>query len=385
MELIKSKRGGDKLLYEGYAYTRKRTTKSSIRWECSKRHTEGCKGIIITNLDISEITSSSEHSHPSDPLAIKAMKVRQELKDRVSLDEGTPGQIIADVLAQYPEVKEALGKTDSVKRAMRRHKRGQTHEKHASKEALPPSPEEFRATEGPNNFPLLTYDNYVEEMTLFLHKYAMAVATRPLVFVTGNAKKLEEVVAILGDSFPFRVVSQKIDLPEYQGEPDDISRLKCQAAAELIKAPVIVEDTCLCFNALGGLPGPYIKWFLEKIGPEGLYKMLVGFEDKNAEAVCTFAYSSGNPEDEVLLFHGRTLRTIVEPRGERTFGWDPCFQPKGYTQTYGELDSSVKNTISHRFKALDALREYFVNDEGKALLTKRLKIEGEVKLEEPDV
>lgn len=80
MELIKSKRGGDKLLYEGYAYTRKRTTKSSIRWECSKRHTEGCKGIIITNLDISEITSSSEHSHPSDPLAIKAMKVRQELK-----------------------------------------------------------------------------------------------------------------------------------------------------------------------------------------------------------------------------------------------------------------------------------------------------------------
>ncbi|MPC33595.1 Inosine triphosphate pyrophosphatase [Portunus trituberculatus] len=81
------------------------------------------------------------------------------------------------------------------------------------------------------------------------------MAARGLVFVTGNAKKLEEVRAILGDSFPFRLVSQKIDLPEYQGEADEVSRKKCEAAAELVKGPVIVEDTCLCFNALGGLPG----------------------------------------------------------------------------------------------------------------------------------
>jgi len=56
---------------------------------------------------------------------------------------------------------------------------------------------------------------------------------------------------------------------------------------------VIVEDTCLCFNACKGLPGPYVKWFLEKVGPEGLYKMLVGFEDKTAYAVCTFAFCQG--------------------------------------------------------------------------------------------
>jgi inosine/xanthosine triphosphate pyrophosphatase family protein len=43
------------------------------------------------------------------------------------------------------------------------------------------------------------------------------------------------------------------------------------------------SDSCLCFNALGGMPGPYIKWFLQKIGPEGLHKMLHGFEDKSAE------------------------------------------------------------------------------------------------------
>lgn len=192
-------------------------------------------------------------------------------------------------------------------------------------------------------------------------------------FVTGNAKKLEEVRAILGDSFPFRLVNQKIDLPEYQGEADDVSRKKCEAATELIKGPVIVEDTCLCFNALGGLPGPYIKWFLEKLKPEGLHKMLAGFEDKSAEAVCTFAYSSGDPKDEVLLFHGRTAGTIVEPRGDNNFGWDPCFQPKGYTETYAEMDKAVKNGISHRRRAVDALREYFTEEEGKELLTKKLK------------
>uniref|UniRef100_A0A672K6J2 Inosine triphosphatase (nucleoside triphosphate pyrophosphatase) n=1 Tax=Sinocyclocheilus grahami TaxID=75366 RepID=A0A672K6J2_SINGR len=63
----------------------------------------------------------------------------------------------------------------------------------------------------------------------------MAVPTgRAVVFVTGNAKKLEEVVQILGDKFPYKLVSKKIDLPEYQGEPDDISIQKCQEAARQV-------------------------------------------------------------------------------------------------------------------------------------------------------
>ncbi|XP_065777601.1 inosine triphosphate pyrophosphatase isoform X3 [Muntiacus reevesi] len=98
---------------------------------------------------------------------------------------------------------------------------------------------------------------------------AASLAGKKIVFVTGNAKKLEEVIQILGDKFPCTLVAQKIDLPEYQGEPDEISIRKCQEAARQVQGPVLVEDTCLCFNALGGLPGPYIKWFLEKLKPEG--------------------------------------------------------------------------------------------------------------------
>lgn len=212
------------------------------------------------------------------------------------------------------------------------------------------------------------------------HRKTMA---RPISFVTGNAKKLEEVRAILGARFPREIVAVKLDLPELQGEIDDICKLKCLEAARQVKGPVMVEDTCLCFNALKGLPGtendslityfldfnsqfklpagPYIKWFLDKLGPEGLHKLLDGWEDKSAQAVCTFAYTD-RPDGEVILFQGRTEGDIVAPRGPRDFGWDPVFQPTGYDQTYAELPKPKKNEISHRYRALAKLAEHFADE-----------------------
>lgn len=78
---------------------------------------------------------------------------------------------------------------------------------------------------------------------------------KPITFITGNVKKLEEVVAILGKDFTRELVSRKIDLPEWQGEMNEISIKKCQEAAKHVKGPVIVEDTSLCLKALGDLPG----------------------------------------------------------------------------------------------------------------------------------
>lgn len=182
--------------------------------------------------------------------------------------------------------------------------------------------------------------------------------SKKLIFVTSNKKKLQEVIAVLGKSFPFKIENQSIDLPEYQGEPNDICIAKCKAATQIIQGPVIIEDSCLCFNALGGLPGPYIKWFLDKLGPEGLHRLLQGWEDKTAYAICTFAFSEG-PDAKILLFQGRTEGTIVSPRGAHGFGWDPCFLPNNYSQTYGEMPSELKNSISHRYRALQELRNYF--------------------------
>ena len=88
--------------------------------------------------------------------------------------------------------------------------------------------------------------------------------------------------------------------------------------------------------------------------------MLHGFEDKSAYALCTLAYHPGVEGSKVILFRGRTDGKIVAPRGPRDFGWDPCFQPDNYTETYAEMSKDVKNTISHRYRAVKALRDHFI-------------------------
>ena len=86
--------------------------------------------------------------------------------------------------------------------------------------------------------------------------------------------------------------------------------------------------------------------------------MLAGFDDKSAEAVCIFAYHSGESGADVKLFVGRTPGTIVAPRGPSTFGWDPCFQPNGFEQTYAEMAKEQKNKISHRGKAMEQFKSF---------------------------
>ncbi|VDK60950.1 unnamed protein product [Anisakis simplex] len=192
-----------------------------------------------------------------------------------------------------------------------------------------------------------------------LQCFSLMATKRTLKFVTGNANKLREVRAILSPHI--EVESVDLDLAEYQGEPDEIARKKCADAAKQLQSEVIVEDTCLCFNALGGLPGPYIKWFLKNLRPEGLHKLLSGFDDKTAYALCTFALCEG-PDKPVLLFRGRTDGCIVEPRGENHFGWDPCFQPDGFDETYAQMKPDLKNSISHRGKALALLKKHFISE-----------------------
>ncbi|KAK7710948.1 nucleoside triphosphate pyrophosphohydrolase ham1 [Botryosphaeria dothidea] len=180
------------------------------------------------------------------------------------------------------------------------------------------------------------------------------MAPKELNFITGNANKLAEVRAILADS-GVDLRSQSVDLLEIQGTVEEVTLDKCKRAAEQVGGPVLVEDTCLCFKAMNDLPGPYIKWFMQSIGVQNLHKMLDGFEDKSAQAVCTFAYSEG-PGHEPILFQGRTDGKIVPSRGPTNFGWDSTFEYEG--QTYAEMPKSEKNKISHRGKALDKLKEW---------------------------
>jgi len=185
-----------------------------------------------------------------------------------------------------------------------------------------------------------------------------------ITFVTGNKKKLEEVVRILSKSnessspLAFSISNQKIDLPELQGDPLEIAKEKCALAAKEVMGPVITEDTSLCFTALKDMPGPYIKWFLEKCGHEGLNDMIAFSEDKSGYAQTVVGFCPG-PGQEVVVFDGRTRGIVVPARGSLDFGWDPIFQPdEGDGFTYAEMSKGAKDSISHRSRAFGKLRSY---------------------------
>jgi inosine triphosphate pyrophosphatase len=185
-----------------------------------------------------------------------------------------------------------------------------------------------------------------------------------ITFVTGNKKKLEEIKQILskGLEIPYEITNQKLELPELQGDPEEIAKEKCRQAAKQVNGPVFTEDTSLCFNALNGLPGPYIKWFLEQCGHDGLNKMLDGFDDRSAYAQTIVAYTTG-PEEEVHIFDGRTNGRIVNPRGSLDFGWDPVFEPvEGDGKTYAEMSKDFKNSISHRGRSFEKFRTFLAGE-----------------------
>ena len=179
-------------------------------------------------------------------------------------------------------------------------------------------------------------------------------------FVTGNKKKVEEVQRILSvcKALPFTLTNQKLDLPELQGDPLTVAKEKCALAAKTINGPVITEDTSLCFNALNGLPGVYIKWFLEANGLDGLNDMISFSDDKSGYAQTVVAFCAG-PGKDVMLFDGRTHGKIVRPRGSKAFGWDPVFEAdEGNGMTYAEMTGDQKDSISHRKRAFIKFRDF---------------------------
>lgn len=185
-----------------------------------------------------------------------------------------------------------------------------------------------------------------------------------ITFVTGNKKKLEEVKRILSNGpgkLACTICNHKLDLPELQGSPRDIAKEKCALAAKELNSAVITEDTSLCFNALNNLPGPYIKWFLEDCGHDGLNNMIAFTDDKAAYAQTVVGYCPG-PNQDVIIFDGRTSGKIVPPRGSLEFGWDPIFEPdEGAGLTYAEMSKDQKDAISHRSRAFAQLRAYLMS------------------------
>ncbi len=180
-------------------------------------------------------------------------------------------------------------------------------------------------------------------------------------FVTGNAMKLREVEEILGmNGLPLPLEMIDIDLDELQeSQPEKIAAAKARLAAEACGGPAIVDDTSLCLNAIGGMPGPYIKWFQQS--KVELHRLLTDYDDKSAFAQSCIAFSPG-PGAVPLVFSGVCNGTIVSPRGGSGFGWDAVFQPEGSAETFAEMSGEAKNAISHRSRALALLAQHLKGD-----------------------
>ena len=176
---------------------------------------------------------------------------------------------------------------------------------------------------------------------------------QPLVFITSNMNKVKQVQMHL--DHPVEHVN--LDLTEMQSlDPMKIVEQKAKEAYQHIKKPVLVEDTSLIFNALGKLPGPFIKWFLEEIGNEGICRMLDNYSDRSAIAWILFAYYDGS---SVHIFDVKQQGTITNhPQGEDGFGWNHIFIPDGETKTFAEMGQEEKDRTSLRKRALIKLDKF---------------------------
>ena len=168
--------------------------------------------------------------------------------------------------------------------------------------------------------------------------------------VTGNPHKLAEARRILG----IEIAGENLDLPEIQSSDlETVLRAKADAAWAALGRPLIVEDTGLALAALNGFPGPLVKWLLQAIGAAGMARLGHSLGEPRVEAMCGLLYLDA---EGPILAKGRTPGTLVEPRGEGGFGWDPVFQPDGTSETYAELSPEIKDEIGHRGRAWRALQ-----------------------------
>ena len=169
-----------------------------------------------------------------------------------------------------------------------------------------------------------------------------------ITLITGNAHKLKEWQRMLGDAVDLQHTA--IDLIEIQSmDSQEIISHKVRQAYDQMQVPVVVEDVSFGIDKFDGLPGPFIKFFEQKLGPAAMYQ-LAG-EESPAEAICTIGYYDGERE---IIVTGRVHGTAVAARGTG-FGFDAGFQPDGSDITYGQMTPEQKDSMSHRRLAINEL------------------------------
>ena len=208
-------------------------------------------------------------------------------------------------------------------------------------------------------------------------------------YVTTNEGKVTEAVEYLGDG----VAALEYDYLEIQA--DSLEAVAAHGARESfahVGKPVIVDDAGLYLDGFDGFPGPYSAYVEDTLGVERVGRLARTENATRAHFRCVIAYCDGEPFEAspepvdfgdrrghdlaaenratattddtvdagslpVKLFAGSVPGTIVEPRGDGGFGYDPIFEHDG--KTFAEMSAEEKNAVSHRGRALAKFAEWY--------------------------
>ncbi len=175
---------------------------------------------------------------------------------------------------------------------------------------------------------------------------------KDITFITGNQDKADYLAKYLG--IPVKHV--KLDLDEIQSlDLKEIVEHKVRQAFAKLNSPVIVEDVSLEFEALGSLPGPFIKFFVDNVPFETICTMVNG-QSRKATARCVFGYYDG---EHLELFEGMLNGEIAQtPAGENGFGWDRLFIPDGYSVTRAQLTEEDNKKTYTQIKPFEKLKTF---------------------------
>lgn len=187
------------------------------------------------------------------------------------------------------------------------------------------------------------------------------VTMQTLLVATWNKHKTKEIGQILGAGWNVRDLTTLEDAPivnETGSTFAENAALKAVAISESFSDLVLADDSGLAVDALNGEPGVYSARFAgeEATDAENRFKLIgllktLASREFPARFQCEMVLAR---RGEILASFSGTVEGIVVPfeRGDRGFGYDSMFIPAGYNQTFAELPSEIKNSLSHRARAL---------------------------------
>ncbi|PIT93054.1 MAG: hypothetical protein COU06_01975 [Candidatus Harrisonbacteria bacterium CG10_big_fil_rev_8_21_14_0_10_38_8] len=174
---------------------------------------------------------------------------------------------------------------------------------------------------------------------------------KDIIFVTSNKDKFREASEVLG----YELKRKAVDIEEIQDlDVIKVAKAKAKQAYEVLKKPVIVEDSALYVSVWSGFPGPFIKWIDKGIGYDEFAK-LIPKNNRRAQWWVVYVFYNGK---EFRSFVGKTKGSIsLKPKG-KSWGFDSIFIIEGIKKTMAELTSKEKSRLGSRGRALVKLRRF---------------------------